>query len=289
MDTQLFPYFGGKSKAADKIWAYLGNPDHYIEPFFGSGAVLFSRDYHADRTETVNDKDGMVCNVWRSIKSDPEKVAYYCDWPVNHADLTARTKYLRNHDITDNLMSDPDFCNTKIAGHWIWCVSCSIVYRMHRNNPIPRIADKGTGIHKTAHRHKIIPWLKEFSDRLRYVRVVCGEWYQVCGGDWQDYNWSSVGIFFDPPYPNKNRDTVYTHDSRDTAEKVRQWCAERGARKNYRIVLAGYEEHEELLDLGWKTETWTALSGYSKNNNRHRETLYYSPYCGRGQKQIDLF
>lgn len=28
-----FPYFGGKRRVADKVWAALGDPDHYIEPF----------------------------------------------------------------------------------------------------------------------------------------------------------------------------------------------------------------------------------------------------------------
>jgi len=42
-DTTLiapFPYFGGKRKIASVVWEYLGDPKTYIEPFFGSGAVL---------------------------------------------------------------------------------------------------------------------------------------------------------------------------------------------------------------------------------------------------------
>ena len=60
-----FPYFGGKSTIAHKIWQYLGQPKHYIEPFFGSGAVLLLRpDYNPTvHIETVNDKDGFIANV----------------------------------------------------------------------------------------------------------------------------------------------------------------------------------------------------------------------------------
>ena len=87
-----FPYFGGKSRVAHLVWKYLGQPKHYIEPFFGSGAVLLQRpDYNPEQhVETVNDKDGFVCNVWRSLKFSPEKTAEWADWPVNHADLSAR-------------------------------------------------------------------------------------------------------------------------------------------------------------------------------------------------------
>mgnify|MGYP000954199639 FL=1 len=55
-----FPYPGGKSRIADVVWAALGNPRNYIEPFFGSGAVLLARP-HAPQIETVNDADGLLC------------------------------------------------------------------------------------------------------------------------------------------------------------------------------------------------------------------------------------
>ncbi|MGB9619722.1 MAG: DNA adenine methylase [Armatimonadota bacterium] len=59
-----FPYFGGKSKIAPLVWSRLGNVKNYVEPFFGSGAVLLARpDEHCwwDKIETVNDKDGLLC------------------------------------------------------------------------------------------------------------------------------------------------------------------------------------------------------------------------------------
>ena len=41
--TAPFPYFGGKAKVADIVWQALGDVNAYIEPFFGSGAVLLNR------------------------------------------------------------------------------------------------------------------------------------------------------------------------------------------------------------------------------------------------------
>ena len=38
-----FPYFGGKRRAAPIIWAALGDPGGYVEPFAGSAAVLLAR------------------------------------------------------------------------------------------------------------------------------------------------------------------------------------------------------------------------------------------------------
>ena len=35
-----FPWFGGKSRVAHIVWDRFGNVPNYVEPFFGSGAVL---------------------------------------------------------------------------------------------------------------------------------------------------------------------------------------------------------------------------------------------------------
>src|SRR5690348_15182552 len=56
-----FPWFGGKSTVADLVWDRFGNVQNYVEPFFGSGAVLLNRA-HPPGTETVNDLDCMVAN-----------------------------------------------------------------------------------------------------------------------------------------------------------------------------------------------------------------------------------
>lgn len=56
-----FPWFGGKSKVSDLVWSRFGDVPNYIEPFFGSGAVLLGRPHEAS-TETINDLDCMVAN-----------------------------------------------------------------------------------------------------------------------------------------------------------------------------------------------------------------------------------
>ena len=37
------PYFGGKSAVAAQVWDMFGSGANYVEPFFGSGAVLLGR------------------------------------------------------------------------------------------------------------------------------------------------------------------------------------------------------------------------------------------------------
>ncbi len=44
-----FPWFGGKSRAAELIWSRLGDVSNYVEPFAGSLAVLLASTRAAHR------------------------------------------------------------------------------------------------------------------------------------------------------------------------------------------------------------------------------------------------
>jgi site-specific DNA-adenine methylase len=115
-----FPWFGGKSRAAHLVWAAFGDVPNYVEPFFGSGAVLLGRPTPA-RIETVNDIDAYLSNFWRAVTAAPGEVARWADWPVNEADLHARHRWLVNQaDFREQMKQDPDFFDAKIAGWWVW-------------------------------------------------------------------------------------------------------------------------------------------------------------------------
>ena len=329
-----FPYFGGKSAVAADVWAALGQPKHYIEPFFGSGAVLLARpDFMPGKhIESVNDKDGFLCNVWRALQKAPDEVARWCDWPVNHAELSARKARLiaEEPNLLAALIADDEYCNPKMAGYWIWAASCWIGAGLtcpgqrphisddgrgvHELGQIPHISDGGRGVHATGqiphigdggagvqepYNTNTYAWFRALSERLRYVRVVCGDWSRVCGGDWQDKH-GTCGIFLDPPYGVEDRKQNIYHqdDTTVAAQAAADWVLARGDWPSYRIVLAGYyEEHERLLAHGWRAKRWTAHGGYSNvrqqadtqgSENRHREALFFSPHClvadaGQGQ------
>ena len=126
-----FPYFGGKSKIADAIWSRFGDVKCYVEPFFGSGAVLLNRPDWTPETsaiETVNDADGFICNFWRAVQAEPEQVAKYADWIVSENDLHARHAWLVNQkdSLAAHLEGDPDYYDAKIAGWWCWGMNCWI-------------------------------------------------------------------------------------------------------------------------------------------------------------------
>jgi hypothetical protein len=142
------PWFGGKSRAADLIWQAFGDVPNYVEPFFGSGAVLLARP-HAPRVETVNDLDAYIANFWRATAADPEAVARHADAPVNEADLLVRQAEFR-----ERVLTDPDYFDAKIAGWWVWGLCawigggwCAIVERPSKRKPYCDGEGTGRGVH----------------------------------------------------------------------------------------------------------------------------------------------
>lgn len=118
-----YPWQGGKSRVAEQAWAGLG-PDcvNYIEPFFGSGAMLLLRPGGPGKIETVNDLDGAIPNFWRAIQHAPDEVAAWCDWPVSELDLHARHAWLvqRLEEMAEQLRADPNYYDAQVAGWWVW-------------------------------------------------------------------------------------------------------------------------------------------------------------------------
>lgn len=313
-----FPYFGGKSKMAHVVWRAFGNVKNYVEPFFGSGAVLLGRPSRFSGLETVNDKDGFLANFWRAIKHDPEAVAGYADWPVNENDLHARHAWLiqRRSDFTARLEGNPDYYDAKIAGWWVWgicawigsgwcsgkgpwVVSDGLLVNSKQtknddeaghgiNRKYPHLGDTGVGINRktTVGRTEfILDTFSVLSDRLRDVRVCCGNWSRVMGKS-VTCEHGLTGIFLDPPYSNKaNRcDNLYACDSLDVAYDVMQWCIDNEDNPLLRIVLCGYEGEHTMPD-SWTCIPWKANGGYSNpghrqaRNNATRERIWLSPVC----------
>lgn len=312
-----FPYFGGKSRVADVVWQALGDDCAvYVEPFFGSGAVLLARPLTERKVvETINDKDCLVANFWRAVQRDPDAVAYWADFPVSERDLHARQGFLANRRARLAwALEDPDYFDAKIAGWWCWAMSSSLAGQGGRlkgrwrtdgvhfvevekgrregrewSRSIPQLSS-GCGVHRTELRPQrgLPEALAALAERLRMVRILCGDWERAVCSTATTYH-GLTAVFLDPPYGHEaTRDgNLYGEDDLDVAARVRAWCKARGADARWRIVLAGYAgEHDELEGLGWRVFSWSAQGGLGNLGgaasrgavNRHRERLWLSPH-----------
>lgn len=293
-----FPYFGGKSAIASTVWRYFGDVRNFVEPFAGSLAVLLARPQPFTGTETVNDADGMIANFWRALAADPDAVAAHADWPVNELDLHARHLWLTNEgrQRVARLREDPDYFDAKIAGWWVWGV-CQWIGSGWCEHPewqqLPHLGDAGRGVHRSS-LDSLRDYFAAISDRLRRVRVCCGDWSRVCGPT-PTIKQGLTAVFLDPPYCRKQRDAnLYAVES-DVAADVRAWCHANGRNRDLRIILCGYagEGHESLEADGWLAVPWKAHGGYGSQSdgagrdNAHRERLWISPHCVRERSLFD--
>lgn len=69
----LLNYPGAKWGMAQRIISLMPPHRSYLEPFFGSGAVLFRKPPSA--IETINDIDGDVVNFFRVLREHPDELA----------------------------------------------------------------------------------------------------------------------------------------------------------------------------------------------------------------------
>ncbi|WP_021880604.1 DNA adenine methylase [Paenibacillus sp. P22] len=88
---RILHYPGSKWSMADWIISHMPEHSTYLEPFFGSGAVLFNKEPAV--LETVNDLDGDVVNLFRVVRERPEELAHALRWTPY-----ARSEYLAAHE-----------------------------------------------------------------------------------------------------------------------------------------------------------------------------------------------
>lgn len=382
------PYFGGKSKIAPVIWERFGNPDNLVEPFFGSGAITLAAPWPADRTETVNDADGHLCNFWRAMRDRPDEVAALADYPVSELDLHARHRYLvdrRAH--VEQMLADPAWCDVKLAAWWVWGISqwigsgwcptppAGVSDVGHLPRKLPHVGNAGMGVHRAANAHaglsqqvpdlsstgrgiaaprlarkrphmggvdtnadgtagksggkgifrtslsrkmphvgagwngtekgegvhrvtlaeegNLVLYFRALSERLRRVRIVCGDWSRVCGPS-VTWRHGTTAVFLDPPYVRDDRADVYAVEG-NMFEQVRAWAIESGQRTDMRIALCGYETDDFTMPHGWDCFRWNAAGGYGSQGNGRgrenskREVVWFSPHCLNGIEALPLF
>lgn len=176
------------------------------------------------------------------------------------------------------------------------------------NRQLPHLGEAGNGIHrkrphlggqgnaggKGIHRrdtrdggNALMDYMSALADRLRRVRVCCGDWSRITGPS-VTFKHGLTGVFLDPPYADTaGRDgELYAHDDLNVAHDVRKWAIENGDKPLLRIALCGYEGEHEMPDT-WECVAWKAPGGYgsqgegSGRENCGRERIWFSPACIR--------
>jgi hypothetical protein len=139
---------------------------------------------------------------------------------------------------------------------------------------------------------QILAYMRALAERLRKVRVCCGDWSRVCGPS-VTIKHGITGVFLDPPYADEaeRTDNLYASDSGSVARAAATWALEWGDNPDMRIALCGYEGEHQIPDT-WECVAWKAAGGYgsqgngSGRENSGRERIWFSPWCLKPQQSL---
>lgn len=318
-----YPYWGGKSRVAPLIWERFGMVENFVDPFFGSGAVLLGNP-NPPATETVNDLDGLLCNFWRALQADPETVAYWADFPVDETHLHSVHLWLLScKPEIERLIADPDWYDAKAAGRWVWGLCAWIgsgwcsgrgPWRLEDGvltkgdgseddgellgvaKQLPHLGDAGQGINrKLPHlgnagrgdaapsRGNLYDYLGALSERLRRVRITCGDWTRVLGPSVTTKH-GLTAVLLDPPYSHAERKSDLYNQDQDVFGDVREWAWVNGTNPSLRIALCGYDDGT-VMPHDWTCVRWKAAGGYGSQGkgrgreNAARECVWFNKSC----------
>ena len=265
----VLKYPGAKWSLAAWIISHFPPHHSYLEPFFGSGAVLFNKP--RSDIETINDLDGDVVNLFRCIRQDPEKLGrmvYYTPY--------SRQEYEQAY------LPDPPTDPFDRAARFL--IRCNQGYGF-RTNEIPVGWKNDVQGRERAYAAKYWTELPEMiartTERLRGVQIEHRPAAEVIAR----FNAPNVLIYCDPPYALSARSggkRQYKHEmiDEDHVELLAVLKAHRGP-----VLISGYRSElydRELRD--WHKEATTATDQLSR---RRQEILWmnFKPE----QRQESLF
>lgn len=264
----IFKYPGAKWSIAQWIIGHMPPHHSYLEPYFGSGGVFFSKQRSA--IETVNDLDGDVVNLFDWIRRDPERLAEAIYWTPY-----AREVYDKAVDAyrteTDSFKRAVNFYTKMMMGHGFRTNEIKVGWKNDIQGRQAAYAAKDWG--ETPER------IRQAAERLRYVQIENRPALEVI----KRFNYPNVLIYADPPYLLSTRHGKQYHHEMSEADHedlLQALKAHSGP-----VLLSGYDSdlyNEKLSD--WYRDEITTLD---QTASKRREVLWmnYKPE----QSQLTLW
>lgn len=246
--NKVLEYPGSKWNIAGQLVELIPPHRSYVEPYFGSGAVLFNKAPSA--IETVNDLDGDVVNLYRCIQQDSERLAR----------LVMTTPYSREvYDRQFELDNSYASRYQRAAGFLIRCWQGhgfrTNGYKVGWKNDVQG-RERSYALWNW---YRLPDWIIEVAERLRKAQIENRPALEVI----ERFNYPNVFMYIDPPYLLGTRN-----------------------RKQYKCEMTD-ADHEELLRAIRRSRAKIMISGYESEmyngflQEWHKE---YFVSCAEGGK-----
>lgn len=240
-------WHGGKYYIATKIVRLMPPHTHYVEPFFGSGAVLFAKDFEGV-SEAVNDLDCILMNFWGCL-ANPEyfdalartlEAAPFAQ-PLWEASMAVLETAQRMGQAGASSLSPAASVQLAVA----FFVACrqSLAGRMKSFAPFSKTRTRRGMNEQCSAWWSAIEGLSGVHARLQRVGLLCDAYGKVLASEDDE----QTLFYLDPPYLPEER----------VAKKVFQYEMAR-------------EEHKELLERILSLRGKVMLSGYRSELYDHR-------------------
>ena len=271
-------YFGGKRDLAPTVWQRFGKSKVYIEPFTGMAASLLGRPietFPSGFIESVNDKNALIANFFRSAQCKPEEVVHHAVHPPIEIELLARWSSLlaARHQLSEKLL-DPEYYDARAGGWWLYCFANFVRPREGAAKPRKmKPSFRASGILSPNSQHRAWDYFVELQQRMANVRIMCRDYQELLvDSEINEAKGNVASILVDPPY--KANAEMYAKEFRTTPfdyDALLQRCIELGSRDNVRIALCGYSGDYDMPD-DWTIERW-----HPQEDSLER--VWYSPGC----------
>lgn len=253
-------YPGSKWTYADWIVSYMPKHRFYVEPYFGSGAVFFTKQPTV--YETINDLDGNVVNFFKACR----------DYPDELARKIALTPFSRQEYM--QIQQDRAGEEIKLTGDIVedarrFAIRCFQGFGSKLHDRV--------GWRNTKHSTRPVnprEWnslpdrIYQVAERLKNAQIEQTDAIKLI----KACNAPDCLIYADPPYLRKVRsgNRIYRHEMLDEQEHVELLTAlleHKGP-----VILSGYDNplYNDML-AGWYKAQKT---GYANSAEQRTETLW---------------
>lgn len=250
--NSLLNYPGAKWGMAKEIIAMMPPHRSYLEPFFGSGAVLFNKPRSA--IETVNDIDGDIVNFFRVLREQPEELA----------EAISLTPYAR--EVFDDAHSNRGTDDFDRAYRFAIRSKMGFGFKTYTKTGFKVDVTGRQGSYAVRNWNKLPEDLLEAAARLKDVQIENRPALDLI----RKYNYDNVLIYADPPYLLETRGgKQYRHEmtEQDHLNLLEALKQHKGT-----VILSGYQS--EMYDR--ELEGWSRITrkSYNQNADQRKEVLW---------------
>ncbi|WP_086348520.1 DNA adenine methylase [Candidatus Enterococcus clewellii] len=223
---RILNYPGSKWRLADIIIENIPPHTTYLEPFFGSGAVFFSKD--RSQIETINDLNERVYNFFKVCREQPEQLA--------------KLTYLTPHSRQEQQLSDKDGGSELERARKFLVQSWQTVggVQRHKSGWRSNIDKIGGKLHEW---NEIPERIMEVADRLKDAQIENQDAVKLL----QRYSRKDVFAYVDPPYLLSTRKCRYYETDMEDEQQPELLEVLRDFEGKF--ILSGYanELYDEIL------------------------------------------